>query len=168
MSVYLLLDGARVGSDTEFLKVNSVSRRNLFIGEVGKELEDVAPLLFDISEDIKVSDWFFEKGWGNSCGILMVSSVGISKLFVHFRKYLIVDNEYGGQLYFRYYDPRVFNIFLDSCDSVQLSDFFAPIDSFIVESNSDERACVYSISKEILSRGFMNIEEVKSLVTYKL
>jgi hypothetical protein len=45
----------------------------------------------------------------------------------------MVYDPQGKPLYFRYYDPRVFRIYLPTCNESELKIVFGPVNSFYVE-----------------------------------
>ena len=55
-------------------------------------------------------------------------------------------------MYFRFYDPRVFRMFLPTCDETQLRDFFGGVDFFIAEGESQSTAEVWSLADGKLIR----------------
>jgi hypothetical protein len=54
----------------------------------------------------------------------------------HLRGFLLVKAEGGAELYFRFYDPRVF---VPTCTPEEAHTFFGPIRAFLVEANSRRR-----------------------------
>ena len=48
----------------------------------------------------------------------------------HFRRFLLVEAPDGDSWYFRFYDPRVLERFLPTCDAAQLTDFFGPVSAY--------------------------------------
>jgi hypothetical protein len=72
------------------------------------------------------------------------------EVYNHFRKFLIVETEDLEKLYFRFYDPRVLRIFLPTCSSSQLDEFFGPVDRFICEDEDPAFALVFSLRKGLL------------------
>jgi len=74
-----------------------------------------------------------DEGWGQGWGIMVRSGCTVEELRAHCRKFLVKENETGQEIYFRYYDPRVLSIFLPTCSTEQLKDFFGPIDYILIE-----------------------------------
>ena len=46
----------------------------------------------------------------------------------------MVYNEDGKPLYFRFYDPRVFRVYLPTCNESELEIIFGPVSRYLVES----------------------------------
>ncbi len=116
---------------------------SLYKGESMEKLADFAPYLFMVSGQPAFSTWLVEQGWGNSWGIYVESAAHPADVYHHFRKFLLVRNERGKELYFRFYDPRVLRQFLPTCDAHQLSAFFGPIQHFLLEDEDPAFALRY-------------------------
>ena len=114
------------------------------------------PYLARIDLDSSFCRWLFSECWGDNCGIFFISQASENRLFEHFKKLLLVKDESGETLYFRYYDPRVFRHYLPSCTSSELKTFFGPIERFLVESQDGDELDQYinfdsNLTKELIS-----------------
>ncbi len=137
---YILLDAARMGNTIEDAKQLNKQFDSLYRGRSEESLAVVAPYIFSFASQSEFGKWYFEKGWGDAWGIMIQSSYPMNELHRHFRKFLIVGTEDKQELYFRFYDPRVLRIFLPTCNTEQLKEFFGPIDYFVMESDNPEFA----------------------------
>ncbi len=63
-------------------------------------------------------------------GILLRSTAPLAAVRQHLRRFLVVGTHDGGELYFRFYDPRVLSVFLPTCSAEQLDIFFGPIEAY--------------------------------------
>jgi hypothetical protein len=108
----------------------------LYEGDSEKFLSVVAPWLFDFDPASDFASWIANNAQSNDWGIFLRSTAEPIKVYRHLRKFLIVSTEDGRELYFRFYDPRVLRVFLPTCDSEQLKEFFGPIDAFIAEDEN--------------------------------
>jgi hypothetical protein len=79
-----------------------------------------------------------------------MAPVSFEELYKHFRRFLTVNTEDGQKLYFRYYDPRVLRVFLPTCDSAQLSEFFGSIKYFFAEDEDPEFILRFSLQNRTL------------------
>ena len=140
---YCLVDAARM--EVEFSRAKEMAGvdnlRCLYKGASEMRLSNVAPYLF-VANPPSFVDWLFDEGWGNAWFVFVLSSVMPSALHNHFRRFLIVHNQAGKALYFRFYDPRVLRQFLPNCTSAELIDFFGPVRYFLMEDSDP----AYSIS----------------------
>jgi len=153
---YILLDAARMGNTIDEAKELNPAFDSLYRGRSEESLAVVAPYLFLFQHKTEFINWYMEKGWGDSWGILIKSSYPFDELHKHFRKFLIVGTEDNQQLYFRFYDPRVLRIFLPTCDTAQLREFFGPIEYFIMEDADKEFAI-----KCWLQNGILHSQKIK-------
>ena len=157
---YVLLDAARLVQNLQKAKQINTSFDCLYIGYSTTELNDVAPYLFTFPGNNEFTSWIYEKGWGDSWGIIVQTTIRFEECWKHFRKFLLVKTEDGEELYFRFYDPRVLKIFLPTCDKDQILEFFGPIESFIVEGDIKEEAIRFWQQNGILKQEILPVEKV--------
>jgi hypothetical protein len=110
----------------------------LYQGAAATELAAVAPYIVCLGTTNRVFDWIWEIGWGDNWGIFVWSLVTAETLRAHFRRLTMVRTEDGGQLLFRFYDPRVLPPFLQTCDSGQLQEIFGPVQHYMAEMGQGE------------------------------
>jgi hypothetical protein len=111
--------------------------QSLFLPEVRGSLQHVAPSVFRVDARSKFLDRWAER-LGNNAGILLISAATPEALQEHLRRTFVVMDESGQEYFFRYYDPRVLRVFLPTCSSQQLVEFFGPVDEFIVERETGD------------------------------
>ncbi len=59
----------------------------------------------------------------------------------HFRQFTRVDFEDSGKfVLFRFFDPGVLPVYLDSCNERELATFFGPVGSFVIEAFRETRS----------------------------
>ncbi|MEO8770640.1 MAG: DUF4123 domain-containing protein [Ferruginibacter sp.] len=166
---YLLLDAARILEQLETAQELQPAFICLYTGDSAKLLLSVAPYLFNYQKDSAFEKWYAQKCWGNSAGFFVETVVTMEELHKHFRKFLLVKTEQGKELYFRFYDPRVLRVFLPTCDTAQLKDFFGPIKHLICEDEDTAFATRYSfdgiqlMKEKIDALFFMNTNELPNV-----
>lgn len=143
-SVYAVLDGASVPGLLEKLAEAKEEYACLYRGELGPDLAEVAPYLVKLRRESALTDWILAEGWGNHWGIFAVSPVGLEALRRHFRGFLRVKDHMGKILYFRYYDPRVLQVYLPTCRRTEISAIFGPVSKYIAEQERNGHAVVYA------------------------
>ena len=156
---YAVLDAARndgiypklMDSDNEWV--------NLFRGEQARELATVAPYLVTLHREDAFTQWLFNYGWGDSWGILVGALANLKALVQHFRTFLMVYDEDGKPLYFRYYDPRVLRVYLPTCNESELNEVFGPIDHYWVEGEEGNSMIEYSQADGKLVERVVQIEK---------
>ena len=148
---YLLLDGARADASLDVVREISPRLECLYKGSAQVSLGALAPYLIPLQAGSRLAEEYMANGWGNSWGVLFSCSHPMVDLVDHFRKFLIVHTEDYKELYFRFYDPRVLRIFLPTCDSSQLKEFFGPVTVFVCEDEDSEYAILFTFTKGILN-----------------
>jgi hypothetical protein len=107
----------------------------LYQGQAAIEFAAAAPYLVCLGTSDRVFDWIWQEGWGETWGIFLWALVTPDVLRAHFRRLTVVRTEQGMQLLFRFYDPRVLQPFLGTCDVRQLHEMFGPVVQFAVDAN---------------------------------
>ena len=143
----LILDAASMAEAINQAKTLNPEFLCLYKGNSAQEQEATAPYLFSYKEDDGFGNFIKYKGWGNSCGVFVNSNSNLEELQTHFRKFLIVDTYLKKHIYFRFYDPRVLRIFLPTCDTQQLKEFFGPVQEFVMEDEDPAQAVTFSLKK---------------------
>jgi hypothetical protein len=134
VNVYAVLDGASIPDLPGNLSKFAPEYVCLYRGELAPDMVHVAPYLVRIGRDTPFTEWLLTNGWGNHWGIFAISPVDLNTLRRHFRTFLMVYDESGKSLYFRYYDPRVLRVYLPTCNAKELKTVFGPVVSFLVEN----------------------------------
>lgn len=146
LQLYAILDAARDTRIYHKLSEGEVEAVSLFRGEKARELAAVAPYLLTLERDHAFSEWLFTYGWGNSWGIIVESAADLAQLRRHFQSFIMVYDEAGKPLYFRYYDPRVLRVYFPTCNEKELETVFGPVDSFYVEGEKPDFLIHYFIA----------------------
>lgn len=164
MNSFIVLDAALMEDEIDTALSMEPQHVSLYKGTADEALACVAPYLFRFTKGTDLFNFFLETGWGNSWGILAFSDVSMKAMQKHFRRFLLIKTESGEQLYFRFYDPRVLRLFLPTCDSKQLKDFFGPVSSFVCELE-ENKAIEFKLIKEALVEKEISKEEVFQQIT---
>ncbi len=145
-TLFAILDAARAAYVPVKLSQLESGWISLYRGEPEETLAEVAPYLVKLEQDSEILEWIFDNGWGDSWGIFMTSSASLEDLRKHFRHFLLVQDEDGNELYFRFYDPRVLRVYLPTCTVEEARQFFGPVASFLVESEDAGELLQFSLS----------------------
>lgn len=160
--IYAILDGAAIPELRTKLFELKPEYVCLYRGELPPDIAQVAPYLVQFEPNSKFSEWVFSKGWGNHWGIFVRSNYNLRILRKHFRSFLIVHNEDGKPLLFRYYDPRVFRVYLPTCNKEEVEKVFGPVDSFFMEDEDADTLIRFRKIDGVLkkeTREFTSVEE---------
>lgn len=138
--VFAVLDGASVPDLLPKLRDERPDYECLYRGELAPDLAEVAPYLVQLEPDAAFTDWLLRHGWGQHWGVFATTANGadLRALRRHFRTFLIVHDEAGKPLYFRFYDPRVLRVYLPTCSADEVATFFGPVISYVLEDESPE------------------------------
>ena len=142
--IYAILDAARdeqiypaiLDSDNEYIC--------LYRGDQAIDLADVAPYLVKLVRGDAFTNWLLTHGWGKSWGIFLASDAPFNELRQHFRTFLMIYDDKGKPLYFRYYDPRVLRVYLPTCNESELEKVFGDVSHFIIEDDGGNAMIRYA------------------------
>jgi len=133
--VYAVLDGASVPNLLSELEASQTRNQCLLRGELDPALANAAPYLVHLQADSPLTDWLL-KGWGNHWGIFVITQAEFIDLRKHLRAILVVYDPDGKPLYFRYYDPRVLQVYLTTCNAQETKQVFGPVLAYITEGQT--------------------------------
>lgn len=145
--LYAILDGARDERIHAAIQESESEYYCLLRGQRGDELADVAPYVVQMTPESPFSQWLLANAWNQSWGVFAQSSAPPGEVNGHFRSILAVYDERGKPLHFRYYDPRVFRVYLPTCTREELKLFFGPVSRYFVEGEAVDTLMEYSLTK---------------------
>lgn len=131
--VYVILDACDAPAVPEKARsLGQVLAGSLYNGTAQEDYWAIAPYL--CRADKWLLKWIQETLWHEPWGIVIVSTAEMAAVRAHFRKFLIVQSPEGEHWYFRFYDPRVLPVFLESCNDEELKNFFGPVQAYACAS----------------------------------
>ncbi|HEX8558036.1 MAG TPA: DUF4123 domain-containing protein [Pyrinomonadaceae bacterium] len=133
--VFAVLDGAAIPDLLPRLHDERPDYECLYRGELAPDLAEVAPYLVQLEPDAAFTGWLLQNGWGHNWGVFATADNGadLRALRRHFRTFLIVHDEEGRPLYFRFYDPRVLRVYLPTCGAEELTKIFGSVTAYLLE-----------------------------------
>jgi hypothetical protein len=137
--LFAILDAARDPRILALLLTHKEECQSLYEGEQGAKLAQVAPYLVRLQKDSRLLEALVKEGWGKSWGVYLTSASDFREVRRHLRRFLEVKLPSGEQVYFRFYDPRVMRVFLPTCTPEDISQFFGPVQNYLVEDESPEK-----------------------------
>ena len=140
MSVYAVLDAASIPGLASMVEGLKHQHCCLFSGSLAGGVAEAAPYLVHLAPDDVLTNMAFNNGWGNAWGIyaLIPKQVEFLEVRKHFRMFLMVRSPEGEPIYFRYYDPRVFRVYLPTCTAEEGTSVFGPVQSYFMESEEGD------------------------------
>jgi pSer/pThr/pTyr-binding forkhead associated (FHA) protein len=139
-----LIDEARDANVIELLRGSSAEYQSLY----GKEQKaTIAPYLVRLAPRSELLKQMIQKGWGREWGVYLTSSLSLPELREFFRSSLMVTMPDGMELFSRFYDPRFFRTFLETCTAQEAEKFYGPITSYFMEDERPQILLQFSRSK---------------------
>lgn len=157
VNVFAVLDGASVPGLLDKLYGLSPTFCCLFRGELTPDMAEVAPYLVELEQDSEFTNWLIGQGWGNHWGIFAATDADFRRTARHFRTFLIVYDEAGRRLRFRYYDPRVLRTYLPTCNREELATVFGPVTSFLLEAADPAAALRFEMAGAALGQKRLDV-----------
>jgi hypothetical protein len=159
VNAYAVLDGASIPNLLDKLYDLSPVFCCLFRGELAPDMAEVAPYLVQLERGSEFTNWLIGKGWGNHWGIFALSDADFRTMRRHFRTFLIVYDDTGRPMRFRYYDPRVLRLYLPTCNAEELTTVFGAVASFMLESEEANQAMQFRLDGETLREEKFSLAE---------
>jgi hypothetical protein len=133
---YAILDGASNPALLDYLYSDEPPEFVcLYRGELEPDIAECAPYLVRLEQNSLFTQWITSQCWGLHWGIFALADCDLKTMRYHLRKLnMVYESETNKPLLFRYYDPRVLNVFLPTCDEEQLNELFGPITVFFAEN----------------------------------
>ncbi|WP_051275407.1 DUF4123 domain-containing protein [Aestuariibacter salexigens] len=124
-NIYAVIDGAAC-TELRFKIYDWEPQSScLWSGELEPDVEEVAPYMARLDRDSEFTNWLLREGWGNHWNIFIESALEPEAFRRQVRKLQLVRSPEGITLLFRFYDPRVMEMFLPTCNQEQLQEVFA-------------------------------------------
>ena len=112
----------------------------------------MSPYVVELAPSDPLSKMWRSQGWGKNWGILIVSPENLGyvrRRLRHFTQAKLPNGE--GPVLFRFWDPRVFRIYMPLVEPDQLVPWFQGIDRYIVETEGGAGSLRYSLDGGNLS-----------------
>jgi len=126
----------------------------LFEGKLHPQVKAASPHVVELAPTDPLSALWRTDGWGRAWGVLISSSAGlmtVRRRLRHFTQARLPDG--GGPVLFRFWDPRVFRVYMPLVEDDQLAGWVTDIDRYIVETEDGAGSLRYS-----LDRGRLKVE----------
>jgi hypothetical protein len=143
LRVYGILDAASIKDLLPKLADQAPNHACLFAGKLDPSDAQTAPYVVELEPGAEFTQWVLENGWGKHWGIFATSAAPLKAVRKHLKTFLLVTAPGGRQLYFRYYDPRVFRAYLPTCNPEETELVFGPVLSFSMEDEAAENLLVF-------------------------
>jgi hypothetical protein len=152
-SVYGVIDPAREPALYEHVaRLEPHDAQCLYQGRLDPQVARCCPHLVLLDPADPLSRLWRTEGWGKNWGMLIVSSADFRTVWRRLRHFTQVKLPDGqGPMLFRFWDPRVFRLYMPLVDADVLPQWFEDIDRYIVESEDGRGAIRYGLRGGALS-----------------
>jgi len=130
-----LIDAIRDREILELLQTHTDEHQSLYRSEQDPK---IAPHLVRFAPRSALLKQMIQKGWGRQWGLYLTSALSLRDLRQYFRTALMVTMPDGVELFSRFYDPRFFRTFLESCTAAEAESYFGPVTAYFMEDERPE------------------------------
>ena len=130
-----LVDATHDPRVLEVLRASGEEYKSLYRGDQNAA---IAPYLVRLAPRSELLKKMIKEGWGKNWGVYLTCPLALNELRDHLRQSLMVTMPDGMELFSRFYDPRFFRAFLESCTAAEAEKFFGPITSYFMEDERPE------------------------------
>ena len=134
-TVMALLDAVRDAKVIDLLRGTREEYQSLYTGEANAA---VAPYLVRLPPRCDLLKQMIQLGWGKEWGVYLTCVSSLGGLRDYFRASLMVKLPDGIELFSRFYDPRFFRRFLETCTVAEAEKFFGPVTTYLMEGERPE------------------------------
>ncbi len=135
-NLYGLIDAARDERLYDWIAAEP-DHACLFAGELDPELRRAAPHIVRLAPGSDFLARWHADGRGRSWGIQCLSARPLAEVRRHFRHFLQARLPSGQTILFRFYDPRVWRIYLPTCTAEELARWFSGIAEYRAEAEDE-------------------------------
>ena len=146
--LFAVLDAARDPMVLALLFQAKDRWQSLYEGIEGERLAAAAPYLVQLPKESPLLETLARDAWGRSWGVYLTCDQPFEAVRKHLRRFLLVTDEGGEELYFRYYDPRVLRVYLPTCTRQEVREFFGPIRQFLMEGEAPTTLLIFSRDRQ--------------------
>ncbi len=109
----------------------------LWSGALEPDMQEVAPYMVLLDRDSTFTDWLITEGWDNHWNIFITSELDFKAFRKQIRKLLLVKSPEGQNMVFRFYDPRVMEVFKTLWNEEQKKEIFTGLNNISFQDNEN-------------------------------
>ena len=156
--LYAILDGASVPDLPSKLFEMKPPNYCLLTGDLKPDMAEVAPYLIRLYPGTPFTNWLLKECWGKHWGIFVHTVPPLKEMRKHFRSLITIYDETGKPMMFRYYDPRVLQSFLPTCETDEVNTFFGQVESYFAESEDKKQLVRFENKNGELKQSSLDIK----------
>ena len=144
-AVYGLIDAAQDPEILALIQEGNCPFESLYQGESALVMASVAPYLIQLAPNTTLLETLIVRGWGKNWGIYIRSRMSLPDLRRHLRRFTMVELPDGESAYFRFYDPRVFRVYIPTCSVEECRTILEGIEAILAEGPDGTSAIRYRL-----------------------
>lgn len=109
----------------------------LWSGALEPDMQEVAPYMVLLDRDSTFTEWLITQGWDNHWNIFVTSELDFKAFRKQIRKLLLVKSSEGQNMVFRFYDPRVMEMFKTVWSEEQKKEIFTGMNNISFQDNQN-------------------------------
>lgn len=165
-NVYAVLDGARNKRIEPMLNNGGLDYSCLYEDRLSYAMQRAAPHIVSLEKNHPLSRSLLRMGWSDYWGLFIICKpdVPMSSVRHNCRRIAKVKLPDNKTVVFRYYDPRVMNTLLPTCDATQLRQIYGRADKLAMPSSCAQFLNMYSVvdNKIVLEQFSITKPEIAS------
>ncbi|HEX6730149.1 MAG TPA: DUF4123 domain-containing protein [Pyrinomonadaceae bacterium] len=134
-SLMALVDATHEPRILQYLQNSGEEYRSLYKESM---TPTIAPFLVRFHPRSNFLKRMVKEGWGKGWGIYLTCQLPLEQVRNYFREALMISLPDGTELFSRFYDPKFFRTFLETCTAAEAEKFFGPVNSYLMESDRQE------------------------------
>lgn len=159
--VFVVLDGATVRKLPDYFEDSDIPHFPIVPPESDSAVEVTrTAYLAELERGSAMAEWLATEGWGCHWGIYVTcpESVDPDDLLNHLRELSQVRLPDGRIVFFRFYDPRVWRLFMTTCDAQQSGFLFELPIRFGCENEDGSDLLTYGLSDGAVERSVFRLK----------
>jgi hypothetical protein len=108
--------------------------QSMYSGKAAQQYRAIAPYLFTLTPDLL--DWIVADLAGQPWGFLFHAELDFKGVRKHFRNFVTVLDPQGEKMLFRFYDPRVLKMFVESANEQERQRFFGHCSELVLPQSA--------------------------------
>ena len=141
-TLYIVVDAARDKRIYDLVH-DALFPMCLFRTEVVSPVGRAAPYLVPVEHAERLVEAWRKVGRGESWGLFLRSSEQQARLRQRLRTFNQAKLPDGRVVLFRWWDPRVFRVYLPTCDAADLNQWFASVEEYVCETEDGAGFMLY-------------------------
>ena len=138
LHTYAIVDAARLSGLPDLLTEYSAESICIPTGAASGRLDEVSAHLVRLVPDAPFTRLLLQEFWGKRVALFVRTAVDLRSLRRHFRSLLTVRLPDNSPVHFRYYDPRIFRVYVPTCNVTERRTVFGPVEQFLVEDGDKD------------------------------